>query len=39
MASSIWSTPPRKPSASEPGVGEVVGLGVGVWVRLYPRSS
>lgn len=29
MASSTWSTPPRKPSASEPAVGgEGVGLGV-----------
>lgn len=28
MASSTWSTPPRKPSASEPAVGGV-GLGMG----------
>lgn len=40
MASSTWSTPPRKPSASEPAVGGGLAW---VWgggaVRLCPGSS
>lgn len=43
MASSTWSTPPRKPSASEPAVGgwgwgRGVDLGVGGPYQALPRE-
>ena len=39
MASSTWSTPPRKPSASEPAVGGVgLGMGGGGACQALPRE-